>query len=206
MLRLTLDQINPIKANGKGDGSVYHSTYEILAAHLWRCACKARGLLDDQLSKLYVATDGRSRLSPPLPPGYSGNVVFTATPIAKSGELGYEPLANTARRIHKELAKMDDLYLRSALDYLELQPDLLALVRGPTYFSSPNLNINSWTRLPIYAADFGWGRPIFMGPASILYEGTIYVIPCATGDRSVWLAVCLGSSHMNLFRKYLYEF
>ncbi|GJS52424.1 shikimate O-hydroxycinnamoyltransferase-like protein [Tanacetum coccineum] len=89
---LTSEQIIAIKAKGKGDGTVYHSQYEILAAHLWRCACKARGLMDDQLTKLYVATDGRSRLIPPLPPGYLGNVVFTATPIAKSGELEYEPL------------------------------------------------------------------------------------------------------------------
>ncbi|KAI3524299.1 hypothetical protein L1887_02952 [Cichorium endivia] len=206
ILRLTFDQINAIKSKCKGDGNVYLSTYEILAAHLWRCACKARGLLHDQSTKLYVATDGRSRLNPPLPPGYLGNVVFTATPIAESGELEYESLANSAKRIHNELAKMDDMYLRSAIDYLELQPDLSALIRGPTYFGSPNLNINSWTRLPIYEADFGWGRPIFMGPASILYEGTIYIIPSSNGDRSVSLAVCLGHSHMALFRKYVYEF
>ncbi|KAI3701611.1 hypothetical protein L6452_26813 [Arctium lappa] len=206
MLRLTLDQINGLKSKAKGDGSVYHSTYEILAAHLWRCACKARGLSDDQPTKLYVATDGRSRLIPPLPPGYLGNVVFTATPIAKSGEFKSESLADTARRIHNELAKMDDQYLRSAIDYLELQADLTALVRGPTYFASPNLNINSWTRLPIYESDFGWGRPIFMGPASILYEGTIYIIPSPSGDRSVSLAVCLDPDHMSLFEKCLYDF
>lgn len=206
ILRLTFDQLNTLKSKGKSDGNVHHSTYEILAAHLWQCACKARGLQNDQLTKLYVATDGRSRLIPPLPQGYLGNVVFTATPIAKSGELENEPLAKIARRIHTELAKMDDEYLRSALDYLEVQPDLSALIRGPTYFACPNLNINSWTRLPIYNADFGWGRPIFMGPASILYEGTIYIIPSPNDDRSVSLAVCLDPSHMPLFQKYLYEF
>ncbi|KAK9078841.1 hypothetical protein SSX86_002899 [Deinandra increscens subsp. villosa] len=206
ILRLTFEQLNAIKAKGKGDGTIRHSTYEILAAHLWRCVCKARGLQNDQPTKLYVATDGRSRLIPPLPPGYLGNVVFTATPVAKSDELESEPLANTARRIHAELAKMNNEYLRSALDYLESQPDLSALIRGPSYFASPNLNINSWTRLPVYDADFGWGRPIFMGPASILYEGTIYVIPSPSDDRSVLLAVCLDPSHMPLFGKYLYEF
>nr|QQH14907.1 hydroxycinnamoyl CoA quinate transferase isoform 2 [Cirsium japonicum] len=206
ILRLTLDQINGLKSKAKGDGRVYLSTYEILAAHLWRCACKARGLSDDQPTKLYVATDGRSRLNPPLPLGYLGNVVFTATPIAKSGEFKSESLADTAKRIHSELAKMDDQYLRSAIDYLELQPDLTALVRGPTYFASPNLNINSWTRLPIYESDFGWGRPIFMGPANILYEGTIYIIPSPSGDRSVSLAVCLDPDHMSMFKKCLYDF
>ncbi|XP_071737150.1 shikimate O-hydroxycinnamoyltransferase-like [Rutidosis leptorrhynchoides] len=206
ILRLTFDQINNLKLKGKGDGSVFHSTYEILAAHLWRCACKARGLPNDQPTKLYVATDGRSRLIPPLPPGYLGNVVFTATPVAKSGDFEFESLADTARKIHNELGKMNDVYLRSAIDYLETVDDISSLVRGPKYFASPNLNVNSWTRLPIYESDFGWGRPIFMGPASILYEGTIYIIPSPSGDRSVSLAVCLDPDHMALFEECLYGF
>ncbi|CAI9098790.1 OLC1v1035497C1 [Oldenlandia corymbosa var. corymbosa] len=203
ILRINPEQLTRLKAKSNNEGS----TYEILAAHLWRTTCRARGLDDDQSTKLYVATDGRSRLSPPLPPGYLGNVVFTSTPIAESSELQSEPLANSAKRIHNALARMDDEYLRSALDYLEIQPDLSALVRGPQYFASPNLNINSWTRLPVYDADFGWGRPIHMGPASILYEGTIYILPSPNNkDRSLSLAVCLDADHMPLFQKYLYDF
>ncbi|KAK1418407.1 hypothetical protein QVD17_27551 [Tagetes erecta] len=206
MLHLTIDQINDLKSKAKGNGSTHYSTYEILAAHIWRCACKSRGLSDYQPTKLYVATDGRSRLNPPLPRGYLGNVIFTATPIMKVGEFKSESLGDTARRIHNELARMNDEYLRSAIDYLELVPDLSTLVRGPSYFASPNLNVNSWTRLPIYESDFGWGRPIFMGPASILYEGTIYIIPSPSGDRSVALAVCLDPDHMALFKECLYDF
>lgn len=202
MLKITPDQLALLKAKSMHEGS----TYEVLAAHVWRCACKARGLPDDQPTKLYVATDGRARLCPPLPPGYLGNVVFTATPVAGSGDLQNEPLANTAKRIHSALARMDDEYLRSALDFLERQKDhLSSLVRGPTYFASPNLNINSWTRLPVHEADFGWGRPIHMGPASILYEGTVYILPSPNKDRTLTLAVCLDAEHLPLFKKLLYE-
>lgn len=207
ILKLTLDHLNKLKSSAKNDGNTKdHSTYEILAAHLWRCATKARGLSDDQMTKLFVATDGRSRLCPPLPPGYIGNVVFTATPLSSAGALTLEPLTDSCKRIHSCLAKMDNEYLRSALDYLELQPDLSALVRGPQYFANPNLNINSWVRLPIYDSDFGWGRPIFMGPASILYEGTIYILPSPKNDRSMTLSVCLEASHIELFKKFLYDF
>nr|XP_043623587.1 shikimate O-hydroxycinnamoyltransferase-like [Erigeron canadensis] len=205
MLKLTLDQLNALKAKANSQGGPNHSTYEILAAHIWRCACKARGLPDDQLTKLYVATDGRSRLSPHLPPGYLGNVVFTATPVAKSGTLTSGSLSNTAKLIHLTLKKMDNDYLRSAIDYLEVQPDLSALIRGPSYFASPNLNINAWTRLPVHDADFGYGRPVFMGPACILYEGTIYVLPSPNNDRSMSLAVCLDASEQSLFEKFLYD-
>ncbi|CAK9183340.1 unnamed protein product, partial [Ilex paraguariensis] len=104
--------------------------YAILAAHIWRCACKAEDLLEQQMTKLFTATDGRSRLCPPLPTGYLGNVIFTATPIALSGDLQSEPLSTSTKRIHNAMTKMDNEYLRSALDYLEVQPDRADLVRG----------------------------------------------------------------------------
>lgn len=202
MLKITPQQLALLKTNSKHEGS----TYEILAAHIWRCVCKARGLSDDQPTKLFIAADGRSRLCPPLPPGFLGNVIFTATPVAESGELQSELLTNSAKRIHNALMRMDDEYLRSALDYLECQPDLSKLVRGSNYFASPNLNINSWTRLPVHNADFGWGRPIHMGPACVLYEGTVYILPSPNKDRSLSLAVCLDANHMPLFQELLYEF
>nr|GMC58310.1 shikimate O-hydroxycinnamoyltransferase-like [Ipomoea batatas] len=201
MLKITPQQLALLKTKSGHEGS----TYEILAAHIWRCVCKARGLPDDQTTKLYIATDGRSRLCPPLPPGFLGNVIFTTTPVAESGELQTEPLARSAKRIHDALVRMDDEYLRSALDYLECQPDLSKLVRGSNYFASPNLNINSWTRLPVHNSDFGWGTPVHMGPALILYEGTVYILPSPNKDRSLTLAVCLDADHMPLFQKLLYE-
>ncbi|XP_060211001.1 shikimate O-hydroxycinnamoyltransferase-like [Lycium barbarum] len=108
--------------------------------------------------------------------------------------------------IHDALARMNDEYLRSAIDYLELMTDLSKLIRGPTYFASPNLNSNSWTKLPVHDSDFGWGKPIHMGPACILYEGTVYILPSSNDDKNLRLAVCLDADHMGLFGKYLYDF
>ncbi|XP_060211567.1 shikimate O-hydroxycinnamoyltransferase-like [Lycium barbarum] len=201
MFKITRDQLTLLRTRSEHKGS----TYEVLAAHIWRCTCKARGIDDDQLTKLHIATNGRIRLSPPVPQGYLGNIVFTATPIAKSSELQSEPLTKTARKIHDTLARMGDEYLRSAIDYLELITDLSKLIRGPTYFASPNLNINSWTKLPVHDSDFGWGKPIHMGPACILYEGTVYILPSPSDDKNLRLAVCLDADHMPLFEKYLYD-
>lgn len=84
------------------------STYSLLAAHVWRCVCLARGLPPDQMTKMYIATDGRARLSPPLPEGYFGNVIFTATPIASCEEV----VLGGAEKIQDALARMDDKYCR----------------------------------------------------------------------------------------------
>ncbi|KAM1114082.1 hypothetical protein TB1_046019 [Malus domestica] len=155
IFRLTRDQLNILKSKSKEAGNtVSYSSYEVFSGHVWRCVCKARELPDDQDTKLYIATDGRSRVQPPLPPGYFGSVIFTTTPIAVAGDLQSKPTWYAASRIHDALVRMDDNYLRSALDYLELQPDLSALVRGAHTFRCPNLGITSWVRLPIHDADF----------------------------------------------------
>ncbi|XP_068648286.1 shikimate O-hydroxycinnamoyltransferase-like [Aristolochia californica] len=208
MFKITRDQLNLLKSKAKeaaGKDKPY-SSYEMMAGHVWRCVCKSRGLADDQDTKMYIATDGRARLRPPLPPGYFGNVIFTATPIAVAGDLMSQPLTYAARKIHEALVRMDDDYLRSALDYLELQPDLSALVRGAHTFRCPNIGITSWVRLPIHDANFGWGRPIFMGPGGIAYEGLSFVLPSPTNDGSLTIAISLQEDHMERFKKIFYDF
>ncbi|XP_010527105.1 PREDICTED: shikimate O-hydroxycinnamoyltransferase [Tarenaya hassleriana] len=206
IFKLSRDQLNALKAKSKEEGNtINYSSYEMLSGHVWRSVCKARGLADDQESKLYIATDGRSRLRPPLPPGYFGNVIFTATPVAVAGDLHSKPTWYAAGQIHNALVRMDNEYLRSALDYLEMQPDLSALVRGAHTFKCPNLGITSWVRLPIHDADFGWGRPIFMGPGGIPYEGLSFVLPSSANDGSLSVAIALQTEHMKLFEKILHD-
>ncbi|KAH7372969.1 hypothetical protein KP509_17G031300 [Ceratopteris richardii] len=182
------------------------STYEAVSAHVWRCVSKARRLQNEQVTKLYIATDGRSRLMPPLPVGYFGNVIFTATPMAKVDELVSAGLCVGAARIREGLTRMNDEYLRSALDFLELQPNLESLVRGAHTFRSPNLGITSWTRLPIHNCDFGWGRPVFMGPAGIPFEGLVFLLPSPTGDGSLDVSLALSAHDMPDFEELFYSF
>ncbi|KAL8250241.1 hypothetical protein R6Q59_033934 [Mikania micrantha] len=205
IFKLTRDQLTALKAKSKEAGNtINYSSYEILAGHVWRCVCKARGLPDDQHTKLCIVTDGRARLHPSLPPGYFGNAIFNTVPVALAGDVQSKPWYATSK-IHDELAKIDDDYLKSALEYLELQPDLKALGRGAHTFNCPNLGITSWVRLPIHDADFGWGRPIFMGPGWVAYEGLSYVLPSPINDGSLSIAISLQVEHMKLFSGFLYD-
>lgn len=102
---------------------------------------------------------------------------------------------------------MDDEYLRSALDYLEEVGDVgdvNTIVRGPATCTCPNLTVVSWMRLPFYEADFGWGAPLLMRPAT-MFEGKGYIHPDTANDGSFSLALCLETDHMESFRKLFYE-
>ncbi|XP_073125775.1 shikimate O-hydroxycinnamoyltransferase-like [Henckelia pumila] len=209
IFKLTRDQLISFKSKSKEEGNgtiITYSSYEMLAGHIWRCTCKARGLPQDQVTRLLIATDGRSRLRPTLPPGYFGNVIFQATPTAVCGDLESKPVSYSASKIHDAIARMDDEYLRSAIDYAELQPDVKAIARGPTTFDCPNLGIISWSRLPVHDADFGWGRPVYMGPGGMRIEGLSYILPSPTNDGSLSVVISLRAEHMKVFEKLMYNF
>ncbi|KAI3820614.1 hypothetical protein L1987_08162 [Smallanthus sonchifolius] len=202
IFKLTRDQLDLLKAKSKEDGNaISYSSFEILAGHVWKCVCKARRLAHDRDTKLKIATDGRARFQPPLPPGYFGNVIFTTIVIAKAGEIQSKPIGHTTSRIHDALATMNNDYLKSALDYLEQHLDDQ---KPSDSYKYTNLRIISWARLPIHDADFGWGRPIFTGPTWIPLEGLCFVLPSPINDGSLWIMIGLEVEQMKLFKNFLY--
>ncbi|KAK6153787.1 hypothetical protein DH2020_013426 [Rehmannia glutinosa] len=208
--KLTHDHLNALKANCKDeddDGkAITYSTYEVVAGHAWRCVCKARGPPENQETWLYIPVDGRFRLQPPLPKDYFGNAIFTALPIALSGELQSNPLKFAVGKIHNAIARMDNNYLRSAIDYLELlPPEIDAHSRGMHLFKSPNFLITSWAKLPIYDTDFGWGKPVHMGVGAIPPDGITYVMPNPKNDGGAVYAISLPKEQMELFEKLFYD-
>ncbi|KAK8540879.1 hypothetical protein V6N13_038621 [Hibiscus sabdariffa] len=101
---------------------------------------------------------------------------------------------------------INDEYLRSLIDCIEKESDLSRMVRGPHTFRCPNLAVIPWVWLPVYDADFGWGRPSYMGPANVVQEGKIYIIPSPSNDGSLSLVTRLETPHMKHFEKLVYEF
>ncbi|KAK4479694.1 hypothetical protein RD792_015224 [Penstemon davidsonii] len=206
VFKLTRDQLNSLKSNcNDNKNNIFYSSFEVLGGHVWRCVCKARGLTEDQETRIRIPIDGRSRFQPPPPRGYYGNVSFSNTRIAVSGEIVSKPLKHVVSIIHDAIVQMNNDYLRSTIDYLELQPDLVALAIGDHTFKCPNLSINSWVRMPIYDADFGWGKPVFLGPGAISREGKVIMFPSPINDGSILLSIALPKEHMKRFEKIVYE-
>ncbi|KAH6819559.1 hydroxycinnamoyl-CoA shikimate/quinate hydroxycinnamoyl transferase, partial [Perilla frutescens var. frutescens] len=167
------------------------------------CVSKARDLPEDQETNLYIPVDGRSRLRPPLPPGYFGNVVFRATATALCGELESNHLEFAVHKIHEAMAEVGNGYLRSAIDYLEVHGDELdPRVRGAACYKCPNLGVVSWARFRFYDTDFGWGCPIRLGFDRILPEGNTILLPApADDDGALLFAIVLPQEQMQVFEK-----
>ncbi|XP_076933875.1 shikimate O-hydroxycinnamoyltransferase-like [Bidens hawaiensis] len=202
MFKLTRNQLDMLKAKAKEDGNtINYSTFEILAGQIWKCVCEARGLPNDVKTKLSYPVDGRARFQPPLPPGFFGNVIFNGTTIATVGDIKSKPLWYAASKIHESLARMNSDYLKSAVDYLEKY----RCQKLDAYNKYTDFAIVSWLRLPIHDANFGWGRPIFMGRTGIPTGGKCYVLPSSTNDGSLSIIIGLEVEQMKLFGNLLYQ-
>lgn len=183
-----------------------YTTYEVVSGHVWRCVCMARRLPPDQETKLQIPVDGRPRLRPPLPPGFFGNGIFYTASVSSCGEMASNPLEFAAGKVHEALARMDDEYMRSALDYLELQlPHIYDIARSENNVKCPNFGITTWVRLPFYEADFGWGKPVYAGAGAAQYEGKSLLMADYEDEGSLLLAITLLQPHMELFREFLYD-
>ncbi|KAI3876694.1 hypothetical protein MKX03_034203 [Papaver bracteatum] len=202
-LNISTMQANQLKSKCNKGYSRF-STYEVISGHLWRCLCKARELKDDQKTALSITLDGRSRLSPPIPDGFLGNAIFTLTPTAISGDIVSKPLSYAVNLIHDTIMNSgNNEYFRSALDFLELHPDISTLIKGPLASTGCNINSATW----VGQADFGWGEPFYVGPGIQRSVGRFTLLPNPLGsDGGLSLIIPLESDyHMNLFKEYFYD-
>ncbi|KAL1564946.1 shikimate O-hydroxycinnamoyltransferase [Salvia divinorum] len=203
--RLSRDHINALKQKCN-DSSWNYTTYEVVAGHVWRCVSIARRLPRDQETKLQFPLNARQKLRPPLPEGYFGNGIFYTGALALSGELESKPLRFAVERVHEAIARMDDEYLRSALDYLELHMGKVeGIIRSQNNVKCPNFGITNWVRLSFYEADFGWGKPVFAGPGGALFEGKSFLFAGSQNEGGALLAITLHQKHMKRFQKLLYN-
>ncbi|KAG0474151.1 hypothetical protein HPP92_016008 [Vanilla planifolia] len=202
-LYLKTAQLRALKASIGGE----YSSYEAVAGHIWRCICLARGPAQpDEEVRLLMTADVRKRLRPPLTEGYVGNAIIPTVVVAKAADLVE---AIPAARIREAIVKLNNDYLRSSLDFLEMQEDKQRLSRSAGNFAATDVSVTSWIQLPFDDVDFGWGRTEYVGMAAFTYarQCTVMKTPTAASRwvsrwrRSTWKALRSCSMALCLHRK-----
>ncbi|KAJ7949107.1 Shikimate O-hydroxycinnamoyl transferase [Quillaja saponaria] len=206
VLRVSRDQIENLKKEAQTE-----STYEAIAAHMWRCACKARKGDTNQPTSILSVADIRNRFKPRIPPSYFGNAILpTLTPICLFGEILSNPLSYTAQKISESIQNLTDDYIKSTIDFVKIHQQCVDSLRigSPTghYHGNPNLNIGCLISLPAYDADFGWGKPVYFGVGSFIsVDGRSFIMPGPAADGSIVINLRLQTQHMEAFKKFFYE-
>lgn len=195
--------------NGSSRG---YSRFEAVAAHIWRCTSKARGHIPEQQTSLHFPADFRNKMNPPLPRNYFGNALIRVEATNHSGNLLLNSLGMASRKIREAVGKVTEETVRAYLDFLKGLPDVGRFrsldnngrPKGD-FYGNPNLAIISWTALPLYGADFGWGKEIHLGPGMMGFDGKTFIIPGQNGDGSFNVAIWLQEEHMPAFKKWFYD-
>uniref|UniRef100_A0A0E0JJ31 Omega-hydroxypalmitate O-feruloyl transferase n=1 Tax=Oryza punctata TaxID=4537 RepID=A0A0E0JJ31_ORYPU len=133
------------------------TSFEALAAHVWRAWVRALEPPAFLRVKLLFTMDIRRLVKPELPGGcYFGNAFVLACAESTAGQLAASA-PHAARLVQETKQRVDDDYVRSVIDLLEVRrgclPDLAA-----------TFTISSLTRQGLEDIDFGAGRPVHFGP------------------------------------------
>ncbi|CAN6363403.1 unnamed protein product [Urochloa humidicola] len=190
-----------------------YSAVKCVLAHLWRCVTLARGLDMHEVTKLHLAVNGRDRMvNPRVPKGYTGNVVLWARPTTTVRELVDTPLWRTVDLISKEVARIDNRYFRSFIDFASSgaveREGLVRTANSTELVMRTNIEVDSELGIPFYDIDFGSGKPFLFMPTYSTpqpVEGAIFLVPTFTGDGGVVAYVPLFRHTVDRFMSCCYS-
>lgn len=149
---VSADQLASLK---RASGS--ETTFCALTALVWQCTCVARRLPPAAEARVSFSANIRRSTRPPLPTRYFGNALVPVFAAGAAGDVASDALESVAGRIRRAISRVDDELVRSAVDYHELFGIDYRLQRG--ILPATELRMVSWLGMPLYDADFGWGRP-----------------------------------------------
>ncbi|EXB82427.1 Vinorine synthase [Morus notabilis] len=172
--------------NSLGEDRRRPSRVEALSAFIWsRFVAATNGDQsghDDQKTYIVLhAVNLRPRFEPPLGENHFGNYfrVAITVPSLKTGE---DLCHGFVRQVREEIRKIDKEFVRKLQEgneHLELLKDRSeGFVKGEVI----TFAFTSLCRFPVYEADFGWGKPTWVGSAALNFHNVTVFMDAKNGD------------------------
>ncbi|XVF02663.1 hypothetical protein REPUB_Repub04eG0194000 [Reevesia pubescens] len=163
---------------------------EALSAFIWSrfvAATKVRSR-PDTFCAVFHLVNLRARMDPPLPDYSFGNFYsFTVTvPSMDSGD----NCDNLVSEIRDSIRKINKDYVKKVQDGQGYLDDIKEIAERPTRGETIFFSFTSLCRFPIYEADFGWGKPVWVGSAARASANRVVFLDTVSGDGiEAWISL-----------------
>ncbi|KAL8550665.1 hypothetical protein ACS0TY_009179 [Phlomoides rotata] len=168
-----------------GGGAAAPTRVEALSAFIWTRFISATETEPDP-NKIYTvihAVNLRARVDPPLSERHFGNFSRFAltTPAVEDGRV-MDGDHELLRKFREAIRAVDGAYvagLRDGEKHVNLMRERTAqTVKGELV----TFSFTSLCRFPLYEADFGWGKPVWVGSAMMTYNNLVTFMDPSSGD------------------------
>ncbi|KAI3943284.1 hypothetical protein MKW92_037424 [Papaver armeniacum] len=193
LVHLSESWISNLKSIVQRDGKFKnYTTFHVLAAKLWKARSIATQLPDECISTVLFPIDVRRKIVPRAPKGFAGNALIPGFARSNMNRIKTEKFSALVDEIHKGVERVDDEYVKSNIDWLEVN-------RGVPCREN-SFSVVVWSKLGFEGVDFGWGRITNVVPIEIK-PGLVIVLPGDKEGGGIYVCLELPSEQMEEFCK-----
>ncbi|XP_074265306.1 benzyl alcohol O-benzoyltransferase-like [Silene latifolia] len=178
-----------------------YSTFDLLSGSLWRCRTRALGLKPEDEVRMLFAVNARNKFDPPLGKENYGNACALPVVCAKVNDICEHDIGYVLELIRKTKGKINEEYMRSSMD-------LLVTKDRPDYYRNQTYAVSDLRHLGFTDVDFGWGKPVFAGPASneAIPDASLFIsYKNKDGESMIMVNISLPPESMKVFLKEVEE-
>ncbi|GMJ13258.1 hypothetical protein like AT1G24430 [Hibiscus trionum] len=178
----TSSKIEEIRAKYAAGNEIRPSRVEALSAFIWTrfIASTKEKPSPERFYVILHTVNLRTKFKPPLSAQSFGNIFRVASTIP-SMDKENDDGSNLVKQIRDSISKIDKEYVRK----LQAGEDLFEPTSGGAETSKGEtipFIFTSLCRFPLYEADFGWGKPVWVASASLSAKNLVAFMDIAAGD------------------------
>ncbi|KAJ7095501.1 hypothetical protein O6H91_18G059700 [Diphasiastrum complanatum] len=200
VFRLTKEMLDYLKQKAMESGEIEKcSTFDVVTAHAWQARVQSLEMDPFEKVMLRFPVDGRTKIDPPLPPCFIGNVFIMASHACTVSDIRDSSLSSIVKRVQQAKADVKNSYIRNMINALAAtQIKALPSFRETTI-------VTDWTRFPHHLLDFGWGGTIFATQVAMPLLDVIFLTSSSSKDEDLYVRLGLLPNYMEKFEQHFLQ-